>query len=111
MISGVILTFIIFLFELYCIVHKILKIPCPTCGLTRGFIAIIHLDFLRAFNYYMLSFPLFFIFSLLYILFFIYLAFKKAYIYRFIEFFLHNYIFIILLLILSWGVNIVKYMS
>lgn len=111
MISGVILTIIIFLFEPDCIVSKIFNLPCPTCGLTRGIIAIIHLDFLSAFNYNILSIPMFFSIILLCILFLIYLVFKKEYIYNFIEFFLHNYIFIIILLILSWGVNIVKYMS
>ena len=54
----------LFLFTKYskmplCIFKMIFDIPCPGCGLTRGFISILHLDFVEAMEYHVLSVPLF----------------------------------------------------
>jgi hypothetical protein len=42
-----------------CPVKHFLHIPCPGCGLTRGFIAILHFRFYDALRYNFLSIPLF----------------------------------------------------
>ena len=61
-------------FVLFCVFYfitKFLSIPlcpiktffglsCPGCGLTRGFLAILRFDFFSAYNYNILSIPLFF---------------------------------------------------
>jgi len=45
-------------FHFTCIFKKIFKISCPACGLTRGFISLLALDFKTALFYNILSFPL-----------------------------------------------------
>ena len=43
-----------------CPVNNLLGVNCPGCGLTRGFISILKLDFVSACRYNILSVPLFF---------------------------------------------------
>ena len=43
-----------------CLVKNLFGVNCPGCGLTRGFVAILQLDFRMAFRYNVLSVPLFF---------------------------------------------------
>ena len=42
-----------------CPIKNIFGISCPGCGMTRGFIAILKLDFISAIRYNVLSIPLF----------------------------------------------------
>ena len=42
-----------------CPINYFLGICCPGCGMTRGFFAILRLDFYAAFHYHVLSIPLF----------------------------------------------------
>lgn len=42
-----------------CPIQGLFDIPCPGCGLTRGFIAILNFDFEEAIRYHVLSIPLF----------------------------------------------------
>ena len=56
-IHGIVLISIpFFLFVYKCPVHYFLHIPCPGCGITRAYIAILSLDWQAAFRYH----PLFF---------------------------------------------------
>ena len=41
-----------------CVFHEITGLYCPGCGITRCFISIINLDFIQAFRYNCLVFPL-----------------------------------------------------
>ena len=64
MIVGFVLFLICCLFTgLYsvplCLVQNIFQFPCPGCGMTSGFIAILHLDFKTAFETHILSVPIF----------------------------------------------------
>ncbi len=43
-----------------CPIKNILNIPCFGCGMTRGFLEILRLDFKMAYEYNVLSIPLFF---------------------------------------------------
>ena len=45
-----------------CIFKSIFHIPCPGCGLTRSFKAIVHLSFINSFKYNILGIPLFIFF-------------------------------------------------
>ena len=60
-----------------CPFYYLFKIPCPGCGLTRGLINIMKLDFITAMQYNILSIPL-----VILILIFVVLNAKKI-IYRF----------------------------
>ena len=37
---------------IHCPIRYLLGIPCPTCGMTRAYVALFHGDFLRAFYYH-----------------------------------------------------------
>lgn len=54
-----------------CLIYQVTGIYCPSCGMTRAFYSILHFQFIDAFNYNILSIPLFVfiivsVFSLLY---------------------------------------------
>ena len=53
-----------------CLIKRSIGISCPTCGLTRGFLAIFDLDFYSALKYNILSVPflLFFVISFIWLL-------------------------------------------
>lgn len=42
-----------------CILYNVFHVRCMGCGMTRAFISILQLDFIAAFNYNILSIPLF----------------------------------------------------
>lgn len=44
-----------------CLFKSITNIPCPGCGLTRAFLAIMKFDFLSALKYNLVSIPIFII--------------------------------------------------
>ena len=69
-ISGIFILFIAFLFDIKCLFKLLFSIPCPSCGLTRAFKAIINLDFIGAIKYNLLSIPIF-ISMILYYVFYI----------------------------------------
>lgn len=111
-ISGVVLPFIVFFFDIKCIFKKIFHIPCISCGLTRGFIAILHLRFIDAIKYNILSIPLFIVIVAFYILYFLKLLFKIDYITDIYNYFSKYYRFLIIILFMCWVLNIfiVKYL-
>lgn len=39
-------------FKVPCLVRLVLGIPCPTCGISRAWLAALHLDFKAAFSYH-----------------------------------------------------------
>ena len=48
----------------FCVFQALFHIPCAFCGMTRGFFAILRLDFVGAFRWNILSVPLFFVITL-----------------------------------------------
>ncbi len=64
MLAGLVLFVILYLITIFfpitlCPIRNIFGFPCFGCGLTRGFVAIIHLNFKAATKYHVLSIPLF----------------------------------------------------
>lgn len=47
---------IIYYFDIGCLFYKVFGIPCAGCGMTRAFIAALHLDFQSAFKFHPLVF-------------------------------------------------------
>ena len=59
-ISFIFLFIITYFFEItLCPIQNFFGISCFGCGLTRGFIAILHLDFKTALHHHVLSIPIF----------------------------------------------------
>ena len=102
-ISGVFLPFIVFFFDVKCIFKTIFHIPCISCGLTRAFIAIIHLKFLDAIKYNILSIPLFLFIIIFYFLY----IFNKEYLIKTYSFLSKKYLIIIVLLLFCWIFKII----
>lgn len=108
-----ILLLLIFLFynEIHvpCIVKTFLKIPCPSCGMTRAFNAIIRLNFKQALSYNMLSIPLFIMLMSIFILNFIDMILNKNYVKKITNIIIKYYYILIILILINWIINIYKY--
>jgi len=89
-----------------CLFKNLFGISCPGCGLTRAFISILNLDFISAIKYNILSIGLF-VFLVVFVIFLIkdIILNSNKTLESIIKFFQHNYIFIIVLLIISMVVN------
>ena len=98
----------IFFLDINCIFKSIFGIPCPGCGLTRAFRAILHGNFLEAEKYNILSIPIlifYLFFFILIILDFIKKTNKTETLLKKIG---NHYILIIIILIINWVINIIR---
>lgn len=104
---GLILIFLLYTkFNISCVFKNIFHFPCPACGMTRAFIAILSLDFKTAISYNILSIPLFLIIIISFIINIIDIIFNKKYLDKITQLIIKHYYIIIILLILSWIINI-----
>jgi hypothetical protein len=93
-----------------CPVKLLLHIPCPGCGLTRGFIAILHLRFIDAFNDNALSIPIFLVLGSITFFTLVDLLFKTRILDSLHDYDLTNFQIMNLVLIfaLNWSMNIIR---
>lgn len=106
---GLILIFLLYLNNnIHCIFKKIFKIPCPACGMTRAFIQILNFNIINSFSYNILAFPLCVTLTTILTLDVIDIIFKKNYVNKIIKTISKNYYIIIILLILSFIINIYR---
>ena len=106
---GLILIFLIYVnHSIPCLFKTIFKTPCPSCGMTRAFIAILNLNFQEAIYYNILSIPLFLTFLLIFIINIIDIIFNKKNLDKIIKLTVKHYYILIILLIISWIINIYK---
>ena len=108
---GIIVFALLALTDFYvCPVKYLLHIPCPGCGLTRGFIAILHLRFIDAFNDNVLSIPIFLILGSVTLFTLTDLFFKTKILDSFREYSLTKFQIMNLVLIfaLNWSMNIIR---
>ena len=108
MVSGIILLLIIYFFHPGCLIKNIFKIPCPMCGITRGIISFLHLNFIESFKYNLLSIPIFIIILLFYVLYLISFIFKIDFVSCYYNYFVIHYKIIIYIFIINWVINIFK---
>ena len=108
-ISGILLPFIVFIFDVKCIFKSISHIPCISCGLTRAFISIIHFDLISAIKYNVLSIPIIISIITFYILYFLYILFKINLIFNYYKIIYNNYKIIIIILLLGYIINLFIY--
>ena len=104
----ILFSFIIFNFNIPCLIKLIIKIPCPACGLTRAFKSLLQLNIIDAIKYNFLVIPIsiFVIIVNYYIIKDIIL--NKDETKLFVNKVLSHYKIIILLLIISEIVNMIK---
>lgn len=107
-ISGIGLPFIVFFFDTKCIFKAIFHIPCISCGLTRGFKSILKLDFVSAYEYNVLSIPLFIMISIFYITYLLSKILKKDYINKLYTYLCKYYYILIIFLVIGWIINLCK---
>ncbi len=92
-----------------CIFKTVAGIYCPACGMTRAFLAILHFDFLEACYQNLLSIPLFFFLAFSVIMLIKdFIKNRFSYIPKVLDFFSRYYLFIIILLIISFAFNNLK---
>ena len=110
MISSIILAIIIFLFEPKCLFKEVFHIPCSICGMTRSFKYILKCNFILALKSNLLSIPLFIWLIVFYASYSISLIFKKDFIYKIYDRVVTHYKMILLVLLINWVINIVKFL-
>lgn len=108
-ISGILFLLIILFFKPICIFKKIFNIPCITCGMTRALKCILKLDLINAIKYNILSIPLFIFIIAFFTLYIISVILNKNYIYKFYNYIVKNIRIFIILLIISYIINLVVY--
>ncbi|HBJ12946.1 MAG: DUF2752 domain-containing protein [Clostridia bacterium] len=115
-IKNIYILLILFLFfivvqflPVVCLFKQVTGISCPACGMTRAFYSILHLHFLDAVNYNLLSIPLF-IFIIYFVFRLIYDIFKNqfSFIPQLLNYFSDHYIFIFSILFISFIFNNIK---
>lgn len=99
---------VVFVFDINCLFKSYLSIPCPGCGLTRSFRCLFKGDIVGALNYNILSIFIFIFLILLFIFLIIDFIKKSNYLDRYMHFFVKYYWCIIILVIISWIINIIR---
>lgn len=106
---GIILIFLIYPeINIPCIFKKIFHLPCPACGITRAFKLIFKLKIIESFSYNILAFPLLLTLIILFIINIIDIILKKKYLNKILNIITKNYYIIIILLLVSWIINIYR---
>ena len=106
-IIGIYLIFIKIFNIRICLIYNLFHIPCPACGLTRSFFAILNGDILLSFKYNILTIPII-VFFTLYLIFSFIDDINNT---NKLENFFKKYKFLIIpitviLVIISWSLNI-----
>lgn len=96
---------VVFVFDVDCLFKSIFGIPCPGCGLTRGFRALFYGNFKEAFFYNILTIPIFLFLVIFLVLFVIDILCNRNFVSRYLLFFTKYYYILIILVIISFVFN------
>lgn len=106
---GLILIFLLYLNNyIPCLFKKTFNIQCPACGLTRAFKSILNLKIIESFSYNILTIPIIIILGIILISTIIDIIYNKKLLDKIIKKILKHYYLILILLIISWIINIYK---
>ncbi len=99
---------VVFIFDVNCIFKTLTGIPCPGCGLTRGFRALFHGNIIGAEKYNILTIPIFVFLLTLGLLMIIDIIKKTNKTSNLLKRIGKHYKLLIIILISNWIINIVR---
>lgn len=99
---------VVFYLDIDCLFKSLFSIPCPGCGLTRGFRALFKGDIVGAFNYNILTIFIFLFLFISLILFIVDFFKKSNYLIKYFLYFKKHYITLLVLVFISFIVNIIR---
>lgn len=99
---------VVFVFDIDCVFKSVFNIPCPGCGLTRGFKALFSGHIIKAESYNILTIPIFLFLMLFLILMLKDLITKGDSALRYLNRFTNHYILIIVIVCINWIINIIR---
>ncbi len=99
---------VVFVFDVNCVFKTITGIPCPGCGLSRGFRALFLGDFLKAERYNILTIPIFIFFVCSLILMIIDFFKKTNKVEKFLNKLSRYYLIIIFMILSSFIINVIR---
>lgn len=99
---------VVFFLDVDCVFKSITELPCPGCGLTRGFRALFHGNIIRAEQYNILTIPIFLFITVAILLFFIDLIKHSNRLEQLFHKLGQHYKLIILIIFISWIINIIR---
>ena len=98
----------LFVFDVKCIFKTLIGVPCPGCGLTRGFRALFSGHVLEAELYNIFTVPIFLFLVLCIVIMMVDIITKSNNTYKLLEKISNHYVVIIIALCLNWIINIIR---
>ena len=111
LISIILLVFgilVVFVFDINCIFKNIIGIPCPGCGLTRGFRSLFSVHLLKAEMYNFLTIPIFLFLLMIFGLIIVDIVTKKNRTELMLNKIASHYIILIAIVCINWIINIIR---
>ena len=111
LISIILLVFgilVVFVFDVDCVFKSTIGVPCPGCGLTRGFRELLSGHLLKAEGYNVLTIPIFLFLLMFFVLLIYDLFFRKGTVSLFFTKIVNNYKVILFIVLISWIINIIR---
>lgn len=99
---------VVFIFDTNCIFKSITSIPCPGCGLTRGFRSLFQGHIIRAEKYNILTIPIFIFFAISILLILVDTIKRSNKLEKYLEFIGNHYALVIIVTIITWIINIIN---
>lgn len=99
---------VVFYLDIDCLFKSLFSIPCPGCGLTRGFRELFKGNIIGAFNYNILTIFIFLFLVISLVLFIIDFFKESNYLIKYFLYFKKHYITLLVLVFISFIVNIIR---
>lgn len=100
--------FVVFVFDVNCIFKIIFRVPCPGCGLTRGFRSLFSGNFIKAESYNVLTIPIFVFLLCIFIIMLVDVINKSNNTEKILNKISNHYILLLIIVCLNWIINIIR---